>query len=68
MTNAGTHEFQLCFRPLSRAGAAFTFPCDPQGQVDLDSLSERSRNNYFFARGMVGRDLAAPAVEECARH
>jgi hypothetical protein len=31
--------------------------------VDLDGMSERARNNYVFARAMVGRDLACPAVE-----
>jgi hypothetical protein len=26
-------------------------------------MSERARNNYFYARAMVGRELSAPAVE-----
>jgi len=26
-------------------------------------MSERVRNNYFYARAMIGRELAAPAVE-----
>jgi hypothetical protein len=25
-------------------------------------MSERARNNYFYARAMVGRELAFPAV------
>jgi len=45
-----------------RAGRTFTFPCDPQGRVDLDSRSERARNNYFYARAMRGRELAFPSV------
>ncbi|MGE0331723.1 MAG: hypothetical protein AB7P37_13625 [Ramlibacter sp.] len=56
-------EFQLHFRCLSPSGADFAFPCDCQGRVDMDGLSERVRNDYLFARAMVGRDLAAPAVE-----
>jgi hypothetical protein len=31
--------------------------------VDLDELSENARNNYLYARAMVGRELATPAVE-----
>jgi hypothetical protein len=52
----------LLFRPLFRAGRTFTFPCDPQGRVDLDAMSERVRNNYFYARAMRGRELALPSV------
>jgi hypothetical protein len=55
--------FQLCFRSLFQSGRGFAFPCDRTGLVDLDSLTERARNNYLFARAMVGRDLATPAVE-----
>ena len=54
--------FTLLFRPLWHAGRAFAFPCDPQGQVDLDAMSERARNNYFYARAMMGRELSYPSV------
>jgi len=57
------NQFQLCFRPLVHRGRTFVFPCDPSGHVDLDHLSEHARLNYLFARAMVGRELAAPAVE-----
>jgi hypothetical protein len=59
-------QFQLCFRSLFQSGRGFAFPCDPQGRVDLDCLSDRARNNYLFARAMVGRDLSVPAVEMMA--
>ena len=55
--------FQLCFRSLFHSGRGFAFPCDPKGEVSLDTLSERARNNYFYARAMVGRELTVPAVE-----
>ena len=35
---------------------------DEHGQVALDALSERARRNYFYARVVVGREYAAPAV------
>jgi len=57
------NPFQLCFRSLSHSGREYAFPCDSQGRVDLDHLSERARTNYLFARAMVGRELAVPAVE-----
>jgi hypothetical protein len=61
-------QFQLCFRSLIQAGRGFAFPCDPQGRVDMDQMSDRTRNNYLFARAMVGRELAVPAVEPIGIH
>jgi hypothetical protein len=60
-TNA--RDYQLCFRSLFHSGRGYAFPCDPKGEVDLDRMSEQARNNYFYARAMVGRELSAPAVE-----
>ena len=60
--------FQLCYRSLFNSGRGFAFPCDSQGNVHLDELSERARNNYLFARAMVGRELALPAVEPALAH
>ena len=61
-------SFQLCFRSLFHSGRGYAFPCDPAGQVDLDAMSENARNNYFYARAMVGRELSAPAVENGLMH
>jgi hypothetical protein len=33
------------------------------GQVDLDALDERARNNYLFARISVGRIFHSPTIE-----
>lgn len=55
-------HFQLRFESLFHAGRALAFPCDARGQVVLDDLSERARQNYFYARAVVGREFAAPAV------
>jgi hypothetical protein len=59
---ARAHAFELRFDSLFHEGRAMSFPCDAQGLVDLDALSERARSNYFFARAVVGRDFACPAV------
>jgi len=55
-------EFEVHFRSLLRRGLEFIFPCDCEGHVDLDALSDRARANYLFARAMVGREYARPAV------
>ena len=61
-------RFQLCFRSLFHSGRGYAFPCDDSGRVNLDGLSDRARNNYLYARAMVGRELAVPAVEATALH
>lgn len=58
-THAG---YELRFRALTQGAQDFSFPCDADGHVDLDALSERARNAYFFARVVVGHELAAPRV------
>ena len=55
-------QFQLWFRPLSISAPALAFTCDATGHVDLDSLDQRERLNYLFARTLVGRDFDRPTV------
>ena len=42
--------------------SGLAFPCNAEGHVDMDSLSERGRSNYLFARAMIGREFATPNV------
>lgn len=64
MTDESTPTgYQLRFQPLSGLGRSYAFPCDAQGHVDLDGLSERARNDYLFARGVIGWAVDAPAVQ-----
>ena len=60
------HHFQLCFRSLFDAGRTYVFPCDAEGHVDLDALSERARTNYLYARAVRGREFMQPAVQAVA--
>ena len=62
-----TH-YELRFQSLFDSGRGYAFPCDPHGEVDLDHLTERARNNYFYARAMVGRELSVPAVRPTVVH
>lgn len=56
-------SFQIRFKDLLGFGRELVFPCDSHGRVDLDALSERSREQYFFARAMVGRGYSPPRLE-----
>ncbi len=60
--------FEVWFRSLFNEGRALTFPCDREGRVDLDTLSPRAKGNYLFARAMVGREFAVPAVRRLELH
>lgn len=69
--SAATHRssyYELRFRSLFHDGRGLSFPCDAAGEVDIDSLSDRARANYFFARTVIGREFAMPAVQPCDLH
>ncbi|MDH5539709.1 MAG: hypothetical protein OEY03_09910 [Rhizobacter sp.] len=55
-------HYELRFRSLFIEGRAYSFPCDAAGRVDMDSLTERARHNYFYVRTVVGREFATPDV------
>jgi hypothetical protein len=62
MNRSTFDHFQLRFQSLFDPGRGFAFPCDEQGHVDMDALTERARNNYLYARAMIGREVATPSV------
>jgi hypothetical protein len=68
MNDSSSNQYELRFQSLSDSERGYAFPCDPKGLVDLDQLSDRARNNYLFARAMVGRELAVPAVRPSSLH
>jgi hypothetical protein len=53
----------LRFQTLFREGPGWSFPCDATGHVDMDSMSDRTRNNDMFARAVIGIEVAAPCVQ-----
>jgi hypothetical protein len=67
-STGSTDSFELCFFSLFDSGRALAFRCDASGQVDLDALSERARSNYFYARTVIGREFAWPAVRTSVAH
>ncbi|WP_372525759.1 hypothetical protein [Piscinibacter sp.] len=60
--------FEIRFQSLFQEGRALAFPCDREGHVDLDAISERARNNYFFARATIGLEYAMPVVRANELH
>jgi hypothetical protein len=57
--------YELRFRPLMAGGRDYRFPCDALGQVDMDSLSERARLNYLYARAVRDLEVERPDVQPC---
>jgi len=55
-------RYELRFEPLRRESDAYSVPCDAHGCVDLDALGERYRNNYLFARAVIGHTYRCPVV------
>jgi hypothetical protein len=57
--NASSHAmmYQYLFR-----GPSLCFPCDERCQVPLDDLSDQARENYLYARAVVGVEYAYPSV------
>lgn len=67
-TSTVSNGFELRFQSLFSEGRALAFPCDGQGHVALDALSERARLNYLYARAVVGREYAVPTVQPRLDH
>ena len=61
-------QHQLHFASLFKPGRGFAFPCDERGTVNLDSLTERARQNYLYAHTLIGREFARPVVQPATVH
>ena len=44
--------YEIRFKPLFRE-RGLCFPCDEQGRVELDALSDRARENYLDRKSVV---------------
>jgi hypothetical protein len=55
-------HYEVRFQSLFHSGRGVSFPCDAQGHVRLEALSERARSTYRRAQAMVGFEYATPAV------
>ena len=61
-------SYEIRFQSLFDQGRALCFPCDEQGQVAMDSLSQRALENYLYARAVIGREYAYPQVQPRYTH
>lgn len=68
ITSLPDSGYEIRFQSLFNTGRALSFPCDAQGRVQLDSLSDRARDNYLYARAVVGREFAYPSVQISCPH
>ena len=62
MPTAGATRYELCFQSLLAGDPDVSFPCDAQGRVDIDALSEQARCDYLYARAVMGRLFDRPCV------
>jgi len=60
--------YEVRFESLFHAGRGLTFPCDAEGHVALQRLSERARASYQRAQEQVGIEYATPAVRRSDLH
>ncbi|PXW97942.1 hypothetical protein C7444_10333 [Sphaerotilus hippei] len=61
-TCAVAQAYQIRFQSLFHTGRAVSFPCDGQGRVLLEALSERARQNYERACAGIGSEYTMPTV------
>jgi hypothetical protein len=55
-------HFELRYHSMSPHRCGYAFPCDADGRVNIDDLSDQARENYLYARAMVGFDLQHPQI------
>jgi hypothetical protein len=60
-------RYELRFQSLFDTGRAFCFDCDAAGHVNLDTLSDRAKLNYLYARTAIGREFLCPEVRRRPR-
>jgi hypothetical protein len=60
--------YELRFLSLFDEGRGYAFPCDAKGHIDMDTMSDRARLNYFYARSVIGREVSMPAVRPLDLH
>lgn len=68
MNTPSATAYELRFQSLFNEGRGLAFPCDEAGHVDFAALSDRALRNYLYARVVVGREYAVPAVLAARPH
>jgi hypothetical protein len=55
-------RYELRFQSLFHSGRALAFPCDREGEVQWEAMTDGARASFLRAQGSVGREYASPAV------
>ena len=55
-------RYQLRYQSLKWQEKVLAFPCDAQGRVEMNNLSDMARNDYLYARAVVDFEFARPTV------
>lgn len=61
-------RYELRFQSLFHTGRALAFPCDREGEVHWDTMTDGARASFLRAQGSVGREYASPAVRISGLH
>jgi hypothetical protein len=61
-THPAAPAHYLFFAALFPSVRSLLIPCDAGGHVEMDRLSDRTRDNYLFARAVIGCDYRVPVV------
>jgi len=61
-------RYELRFQSLFNSGRGLVFPCDPQGEVQWDAMTEGARASFLRAQRSVGREYASPLVQLSDMH
>ena len=56
-------RYELRFQSLFHTGRGLVFPCDRDGEVHWDAMTDGARAAFLRAQGSVGREYASPAVQ-----
>jgi len=61
-------SYELRFQSLFHTGRGLSFPCDPTGEVQWDSMNDSIRASFLRAQQAVGREYASPLVRIRSLH
>lgn len=56
------NEYLLAFEPVCSNGVSMAIPCDADGNVQVELLTDAQRHSYMLAQAMVGQEVHAGVV------
>ena len=56
--------FYLIFSSVYDPGHRFAFPCNKEGEVNLNEITESMKLSYYYCKTLVGREFTHPEIVE----